>query len=408
MPPPEKLVGVVGKANVGKSTFFAALTLAAVEIGDRPFVTLEPNTGVAYVRKKCVHVELGLEKCEPSKGFCVKGWRFIPVKVVDVPGLIPGAHRGRGLGNKFLDELRQADAFILVVDAAGATDMDGNPAPPGTSDPVEEVRAMLEELDQWLYRVLSKDWDRFAKRVSTTGESLVEALAQRLSGLSIGRREVERALRESGLEGKTLASWTEQDLLVFARALRKTKPMVIAANKADLPGAEENIERLRAAYPDIPVVPTSAAAELALRRAARAGVIEYLPGDRGFTVLPGARLSEKQRAGLEYIRRNVFEKWGSTGVQEALNKLVFEQMKMIVVYPVEDANRYTDSRGRVLPDAYLVEEGTTARQLAYMVHTDLGKTFLYAINAKTKTRVGEDYVLKDNDVIKIVAAAARK
>lgn len=408
MPPPEKLIGVVGKANVGKSTFFAALTLASVDIGDRPFVTLEPNTGIAYLRKKCVHVELGLEKCDPSKGFCINGWRFIPVKVVDVPGLIPGAHRGRGLGNRFLDSLRQADAFILVVDAAGATDSDGNPAPPGTGDPVEEVRSMLEELDRWIYGILSKDWDRFAKRVSTSGENPVEALSQRLSGLSVKRVHVEEALKKTGLEGIPLSKWSSDDLFSFARAIRATKPMVIAANKADLPTARDNIRRLVREFPDIPVIPTSAAAELALRRAARAGLVEYLPGDREFRVRPGAKLTKKQASGLEYIRKHVFEQWGSTGVQDALNRLVFDVMGMIVVYPVEDANRYTDSSGRVLPDAYLVEKGTTARELAYMVHTDLGKTFLYAINAKTKTRIGEDYVLKDNDVIKIVAAAARR
>ncbi|KSW11425.1 translation-associated GTPase [Pyrodictium occultum] len=408
MPPPERQAGIVGKTNVGKSTFFAAATLATVDIGNRPFVTLEPSTGVGYVRKRCVHVELGLPRCEPATGYCINGWRFIPVKLIDIPGLIPGAHQGKGLGNRFLDAIRRADAIILVVDASGSTDAAGNPVPPGTYDPVEEVRWLERELDEWIYGILLDGWDRFAMKVSTTGVSVVEALAQRLSGLSIGRSHVEKALKTSGLEGKKLTSWTREDLRRFATAVRRSKPMLIAANKADIPEAEDNIRRMRSELRDYIVVPTSAAAELALRRAARAGLIEYVPGDSDFHIVDESRLSEKQLKALEYIRERVLRKWGSTGVQDAINRAFLELLDMIVVYPVEDANKYSDSRGRILPDAYLVPRGTTARELAYMIHTDLGRTFLYAINVKTKIRVGEDYVLQDNDVIKIVAAAAKR
>jgi ribosome-binding ATPase YchF (GTP1/OBG family) len=408
LPPPERLAGVVGKTNVGKSTFFAAATLAPVEISNRPFVTLSPSVGVGYIRKRCVHVELGLPRCDPAQGFCINGWRFIPVKLVDIPGLIPGAHEGKGLGNRFLDAIRQADAIILIVDAAGATDEAGNPVPPGTYDPIEEVRWLEVELEEWIYGIISSDWQRFAMKVSTTGEDPVEALTRRLSGLSVRREHVEKALEYAGLTGKKLTDWSQKDLKMFARGLRKAKPMLIAANKADIPEAEDNIKRMKKELKDYIIVPTSAAAELALRRAAKAGLIEYLPGDPDFKILREDRLTPQQLKALEYIRERVLRKWGSTGVQEAINRTFLDLLQMIVVYPVEDANRYTDSKGRILPDAYLVPKGTTARQLAYMIHTDLGKTFLYAINAKTKMRVGEDYILQDNDVIKIVAAAAHK
>jgi ribosome-binding ATPase YchF (GTP1/OBG family) len=407
MPPPERQAGLVGKTNVGKSTFFAAATLASVELGNRPFVTLEPHTGIGYVRKRCVHVELGLPRCDPASGYCVDGWRFIPVKIIDTPGLIPGAHEGKGLGNKFLDSIRRADAIILVVDASGSTDALGNPVPPGSYDPVDEVRWLETEIEEWIFNILLNDWDRFAMKVSTTGQNVVEALTQRLSGLSIRRHHVEKALSYAGLVAKPISSWSREDLRELAKGLRLAKPMIIAANKADLPSAEENIRRMQKELP-YPVVPTSAAAELALRRAARTGLIKYLPGDSDFEILQEDKLSQQQLKALEYIRENVLKKWGSTGVQQVLNKTFFELLDMIVVYPVEDINRFTDSRGRILPDAYLVPRGTTARELAYMIHTDLGKTFLYAINAKTKTRVGEDYVLQDNDVIKVVAAAAHR
>ncbi len=406
MPPPQRLIGIVGKTNVGKSTFFAAATLAQVEIANHPFTTIEPNVGVGYVRVRCAHVELGLPKCDPATGYCLEGWRFIPIKLMDVAGLIPGAHEGRGLGNKFLDDLRKADALILVVDAAGATDPEGRPAKPGSYDPLEEVRWLERELDEWFYRIVSRDWDRFAK--SLYDRNPVDALAQRLSGIGVRKHHVEQVLKETGLEEKHPMHWSREDLKAFASALRRaSKPMLIAANKADLDPAPENIERMRREL-SYPVVPTSAAAELALKRAAKAGLIRYIPGDPDFEVVDESRLTPQQRRALEYIRERVLKRYGSTGVQEALNKTVFELLDMIVVYPVEDANRYTDSKGRVLPDAYLVPRGTTARQLAYMIHTDLGKTFLYAIDARTKRRIGEDHPLENGAVVKIVAAAAKR
>ncbi|HIP85758.1 MAG TPA: redox-regulated ATPase YchF, partial [Pyrodictium sp.] len=254
MPPPERLVGVVGKTNVGKSTFFAAATMASVEIGNRPFVTLEPSVGVGYVRVRCAHTELGLPRCNPAKGYCVNGWRFVPVKLADVPGLIPGAHEGRGLGNQFLDKIRQADAILLIVDAAGATDADGNPVPPGTYDPVEEVRFLERELDEWIYSIIKRDWDKFAMKVATTGENVVDALARRLSGLSVRREHVEKALEYAGLVDKKLTSWSQEDLKMFATGIRRAKPIVVVANKADIPEAEDNVKRMRRElkYPIVP------------------------------------------------------------------------------------------------------------------------------------------------------------
>ncbi len=407
MPAPQPLVGVIGKTNVGKSTFFYAATLVPVEVSNRPFTTIKPNIGVAYLRRRCVHEEFGVQ-CNPRNSLCIKGYRMIPVRMLDVAGLIPGAHRGRGLGNKFLDDLRQADVLIHVVDASGSTDAEGNPAPPGTHSPVEDVRLIEREVDEWFYRILASDWGRFARTVDTSGEKPEEALARRLSGLSIRKEHVAEALRKTGLGSQKLSSWREEELRLLASALRRvSKPMLIAANKADLPSAEEGIRELRRELSDRIVVPTSAVSELALRKAARKGVIDYLPGDPDFRIIDDSGLTGKQLEALDYIRRRVLRKWGSTGVQEALNKAFFELLDMIVVYPVEDAHRLTDHEGNVLPDAFLVKRGTTARELAYMIHTDLGRTFLYAIDARTKTRLGEDYVLKDNDVVKIVAAGSR-
>ncbi len=111
-------VGIVGKPNAGKSTFFSAATLTVVPIANYPFTTIKPNRGISYLRTRCVCRELGVQD-RPRNSRCVDGERFIPVELIDCPGLVPGASTGRGLGNQFLDDLRKADALIHVIDARG-------------------------------------------------------------------------------------------------------------------------------------------------------------------------------------------------------------------------------------------------------------------------------------------------
>ncbi|MET1160693.1 MAG: redox-regulated ATPase YchF [Thermoprotei archaeon] len=407
MPPPERIIGIIGKTNVGKSTLFAALTLATVEIANHPFTTIKPNIGIGYVRKKCVHVELGLSGCNPRTGYCIKGNRFIPIKLMDVAGLIPGASQGKGLGNKFMDDLRQADVLIHVVDAAGATDLEGNPVRPGTADPVEEARAIQREVDEWFSNVIKRIWENNISRHLLTSQDPLNLVIRALSGLSIRREHVIQAIREAGLEDKNIKTWTYDDVDTFSRVLRRvSKPIIIAANKADLPGAEDNVKRLKQEFGEDRVIPVSALAEYILRKAALGGYIEYIPGDSNFTILDKSKLSPEQLRALKLVEEKVLDRYGTTGVQQLINHAVFNVLNLIVVYPVENPHKYTDHHGNILPDAYLVPKSTTARELAYMVHTELGETFIYAINAKTGERIGEKYVLKDNDVIKIVAAKA--
>ena len=400
------LIGVVGKTNVGKSTFFAAATDVPVEIENRPFVTIEPNMGVGYARSRCAHTVLGLPRCDARNSICLYGWRMIPVKMMDVAGLVPGAHMGRGLGNQFLDNLRRADVLLLVVDASGSTDPEGVPVRPGTYDPVEEVEAMIREVDEWMYGIISRDWEKFSKQVDTGGVVDVPgALAQRLSGLSIRRVHVAEALEATGLIDRRLTSWSREDLRRFITELRRrSKPIVIVANKIDVPGALENVERLKERFGEELVVPASALAELYLKRLARAGVIKYIPGDSGFELQDESRVDEKTRGVLEKIRELVLDRIAGTGVQRAIDKAVFEVLGLVPVYPVDDPHKYTDKDGRILPDVVLMPRGSTPKDLAYRIHTDLGKGFLYAINALTVQRVGDSYKLKPGDVIKIVSS----
>ncbi|ESQ24619.1 MAG: putative GTPase, probable translation factor [uncultured Acidilobus sp. OSP8] len=407
MEPTGVLIGVVGKTNVGKSTFFTAATDIPVPIENRPFVTIEPNVGIGYARKKCVHVELSLPRCDAANSVCIEGYRYIPVKLMDVAGLIPGAHKGRGLGNKFLDDLRRSDVFLLVVDASGSTDAEGVPVSPGSYDPVEEARFVIDEIDQWMFQSIKSDWDRFV-RLSQVGALKDPAgeFAQRVSGFGITRAQVEEALAKLKISDSELPKLSEGDLFRLVQTLRvMTKPMVIVANKADVPSSEKNVERLRASFPGTPVVPTSALAEVLLKRLAKQGVVSYLPGDPDFRVRERPQDAKLLKA-IEMIG-DLMNRMKGTGVVQSINAALFDVLKLIAVYPVEDFNKFTDRQGRVLPDVLLVPKGATTRELAYRIHTELGDTFLYAINAKTKQRVGASYVLQDNDVIKVVAAGAR-
>jgi hypothetical protein len=389
---------------VGKSTFFSAATLATVEIANYPFTTIKPNRGIGYLRTQCVCRELNV-KDNPVNSVCIDGVRLIPVELVDTAGLVPDAWQGRGLGNQFLDEVRRADALIHIVDAAGSTDLEGRLVKPGTHDPLEDVRFLEREITMWIVQILKRDWLKIARTVESSQTDLFSALEERLSGLSINRRHISAALRKTGLPADKPMAWNDEEFFGFVDILRTvSKPMLIAANKIDVSPAEENVERLKET--GYTVIPCCAEAELALRRAAEKGLIRYLPGDKDFEVKDPASLIDRQKKALEIVRDKVLQH-RTTGVQEAINTAFFKLLNMIVVYTVEDAERLSDHNGRVLPDARLVPKGTTAKELAYIIHTDLGENFIHAVDAKTRMRRGEDHVLQDRDVISIISAKKR-
>ncbi|MEM5766466.1 MAG: redox-regulated ATPase YchF [Candidatus Aenigmatarchaeota archaeon] len=382
------IIGICGKTNAGKSSFFKAATLIDVEISNRKFVTINPNFGIGYVIVDCVCKEFGI-KCNPKSGVCKKGKRFIPIKLVDVAGLIPGAHEGKGLGNKFLDDLRQASVFIHIVDFSGLTDAEGDPTQ--GYDPSFDIEFVREEIDLWFADVIKRALTKIGKAQSRT--ELIRMLAEQLSGLEVRKEHIEVVLEKV---------WVS-DVEKFAKEIRKvSKPMLIAANKIDLPEAQKNFEILKEKFKDLIIVPTSADYEIALKKADEAGLIEYLPGG-GFKILDESRLGEQKKKALEKIQEFI-RKYGSTGVQDCLNKAVFDLLGYIVVYPVEDENKLCDKYGNILPDAFLMPKGSTALDLAFKIHTDIGEKFICAIDVRNKKRLGKDYMLKNNDIIKIVMA----
>ena len=400
-----RLLGIIGKPNTGKSTFFSAATLAPAEIANYPFTTIKPNRGIGYVRTPCVHQEFKVTD-NPRNSLCTNGVRLIPVELIDVAGLVPGAWEGRGLGNQFLDEIRRADALIHVVDASGGTDCEGKVCKPGEHDPLEDVKFLEREITMWIASILKKDWPKMARTAEADKKDVYTMLEGRLSGLGIRRWHITEAARKTGLNGDKPASWSDEDFLNFIDVIRRiSKPMLIVANKIDLPTAKANVERLKKL--DYAVIPCSAEAELALRRAAEKHLIEYTAGDANFSATQPEKLSESQIKALETIREKILVANGSTGIQDAINTAYFKLLDMITVYPVEDIEHLADHNGRVLPDAYLVPKGTTARQFAYIIHTELGESFIYAVDARDKKRIGENAVLKDRDVVSVVSARKR-
>jgi ribosome-binding ATPase YchF (GTP1/OBG family) len=393
------LVGIVGKTNVGKSTFFKAATLVDVEISNRVFVTIKPNQGVGYVTTKCACGKHGT-KCDPNNSKCENGVRMIPVRLLDVAGLVPDAHKGRGLGVQFLDDLSSADALIHVIDASGSTDGEGNTVAAGSYDPERDVEFLPKEIDAWFTGLLKKNWDSFVKKVMHLGKKFTEELATQLSGLKISEDMVKHAMNDLDLNADNPQSWNDQDLENFAKKLREaSKQMITAANKIDVSSAEEKLKSLKARHGD-DIVPCSAECELALREAAEHGMVKYVPGSPEFEVVSES-LNEKQEAGLKLIKEKVLDKHGSTGVQECLNRLVFGKMDYIVVYPVANIGKLTDKKGKVLPDAHLVPAGTTLREFAYRIHTEIGEKFIGGLDTN-RMKLGADHVLKDGDVVEIL------
>ncbi|HDD70820.1 MAG TPA: DUF933 domain-containing protein, partial [Candidatus Woesearchaeota archaeon] len=381
---------------------FKALTLAEVLIANYPFATIDPNKGFAFVKVKCVDKDFNV-KCNPRMGYCLNGWRFVPVEVVDVAGLVPGAHEGKGMGNKFLDDLRPADVLIHVVDIAGSTNEKGEPVPPGSYDPLFDIRFLEFELDMWYLGLVKKGWDKFAKQVQQEKQEIAKALVKQLSALKVSEDIVKQGIKELNLDPSRPVEWSEEqlnDLAIFFR--KKTKPIVIAANKIDLPSAKENLERAKDAFPDYPIIPCSAESELALKEAAKKGLIDYIPGESDFNIK--GDLNDKQKQALDFIRDNILKKWGSTGVQQVIDSAVFNVLKYIAVFP-GGVNKLSDSHGNILPDCFLLPSGSTALDFAGLIHTDLAKNFIRAIDVKTKRTVGKDHVLKHRDVIEIISNA---
>nr|QNO54450.1 Obg-like ATPase 1 [Methanosarcinales archaeon ANME-1 ERB7] len=390
------LIGIVGKPSVGKSTFFMAATSAVVERSARPFTTIKPNHAVGYVEVQCVDREFD-KKCNPRTGFCQDGRRFVPVELLDVAGLVPGAHEGKGLGNKFLDDLRQADILIHVVDVSGSTNEVGESVGAGNYDPTNDVRFLEEEIDYWIQGILERNWAKLVREAKTQKNE--DVIGQQFAGLGIKKEVVIKILRDMRLEEKALSDWSEDERMLLAKTMRRLgKPIIIAANKCDISTGYDNFLKLQKEFPEYLIVPCSSEAEITLKAAAKNGFVDYLPGDKSFTVK--GELSEQQKKAMDILKQ-ITERFEGTGVQKCLNAAVFDFLHYIAIFP-GGVGKMEDSEGRVLADCFLMPPGSTALEFAFALHSDIGKGFIKAIDARSRKAVGKEHILKHRDVLEIV------
>ena len=392
-------IGIVGAPNRGKSTFFKSATLADVEIADRPFVTIKPNTGIAYVKVDCADSFFNTQ-CNPRFGFCLNHKRFVPIELIDVAGLIPGSHEGKGLGNAFLGDLREADALIQVIDISGSVNELGEKVEPFSYNPSKDIEFLDYELNMWYYQILKKGWDKFARQVKQEKAPIIKALHKQLSGLKVTEYHVEGSIKNLKLNIDNPEGWTDKDLMNLATELRhKSKPTIIAANKIDIEGSEKNLERIQREFPNYKIIPCSADSELALRESLKKEFIKYIPGSNSFEIISN-NLNEKQINALKFIKKEVLNKYGNTGVQDLLNEAIFNLLNYIAVFP-GGMNNLKDKDGNVLPDCLLLPSGSTALDFAFKIHTDIGNNFIKAFDVKKRIVIGKEHLLKNLDVIEI-------
>ena len=399
-------IGLIGKTNTGKTTFFNSSTLSSDEISTYPFTTKKSSTSTGYAITLCVHPEFNVID-NPNNSKCEDGWRYIPVELIDLPGLIKDAWKGKGLGNQFLSIASQSDALLHVVDASGSIDSTGKITETGSGDPVSDFADIEEELNMWYQKILEGNRDRLQKTIKTSDDN-IDALTELYQGVGVKSNHVKEALKTSGLEEKDIENYDMEDSKKFASYLRKiSKPTLIVANKIDVKGADKNFERLRERYNDMIVIPASADSELTLRRAEQKELIKYSPGSEKFDILQTNELNQKQKDALDFIESDIMGEYMRTGVQFAINVTVFKLLKMNSVYPVASPEKLSDKKGRVLPDLVLLKDGATVTDLAKEIHSDLTKGLLYAKDLRYNLRVPTNYQLRDRDVICLISAAKK-
>jgi hypothetical protein len=399
-------LGLIGKTNTGKTTFFNAATLSSEEISSYPFTTKKPVSGTANAISLCVHPEFKVQD-NPNNSKCVEGWRYIPIELIDLPGLIKDAWKGKGLGNQFLSIASQSDALLHVVDASGGIDSTGKISQVGTGDPISDFADIEEELIMWYLKILEGNRDKVSKLIRTDS-NVVDALTDLYRGIGVNKTHVKDSLSAVGLEKKEFDDYNMADSKKFAAYLRKiSKPTLIVANKIDVEGADKNFGRLRERYNDSIIIPVSGDSEFSLRRAEQKGLIKYSPGSEQFEIINSNDLNEKQIHALDFIKQGIMGEYMRTGVQFAINVAVFKLLKMNAIYPVADEKNLADKKGRILPDLILLKAGATINDLAKEIHTDLTKGLLYGKDVRYNLRLPVDYQLRDRDVVSLVSATKK-
>ncbi|RLN90816.1 hypothetical protein BBJ28_00011287 [Nothophytophthora sp. Chile5] len=426
----ELVIGCVGKPSAGKSTFFNAVTDGKAKTGNFPFTTIEPNEGITYYLSPCpCAAKNKTAVCAPRYGKCEQGTRYVPVKLLDVAGLIPGASEGAGLGNKFLDDLRHAQVLMHIIDVSGRTNEKGEETE--GYDPINDADWLTQEIHQWVFANLWKRWGSIARRHKATKSSLQSTFIGQLSGYGATPALVGKMLDRLGAkEPLDLTTWGEDEVHKAVETFLDIRfPTVLVLNKADQgDDTDRNIEKIVEKYGSDRCFVASAAAECFLRAASKQRFIRYEPGSMFYSTLedddeaqaqaeaekglPPLKPVEKKIAKrLERISDMVLFRYGSSGVRAAINAAV-ELADVVVVYPVKSLKSFaTDTtpgagdKG-VFADAVMVRRGTTVKELAFRVSQFLGANLAYAEGEDGRRRGEDEPITSSNLIIKFTTTIA--
>ncbi|KAI8802297.1 P-loop containing nucleoside triphosphate hydrolase protein [Cladochytrium replicatum] len=411
------LLAFVGKPSAGKSSFLNAVTDATAKVGNFPFTTIRPNHGVAYVPVECPCVRFGKsDQCQPRYGKCVEGQRMVPIKIIDVAGLVPGASEGQGLGNQFLDDLRTADALIHVVDVSGTTDAGGKETV--GYDPINDIDWLRGEIHSWIKNNLMKRWPNIVRRHVAVKSTAAETLQLQFSGYGSTLALVQQVMDVLAARGdpvvkEPMETWTDETVhRVVDAFLDERFPTVVALNKIDLPDADKNIDRICRKYDASKIVLTSALSESFLRKLHKQKFIKYYEGTDRFELAEDQTdahpeeklkpLDERTKSRLEKVQDLVLFRYGTTGVLDAVRRAI-ELLGLVPAFPVKNINNFTSGTGTrtsgVFRDCILLKPGTTVRQFAKIVHPELERYYLYAETIGNRRLGEDDIVTKNNNVI---------
>mmetsp|Transcript_6045 Transcript_6045/g.5965 ORF Transcript_6045/g.5965 Transcript_6045/m.5965 type:complete len:416 (+) Transcript_6045:15-1262(+) len=400
----ETVIALVGKPSAGKSTTLNSLTDANAKVGAFPFTTIDPNKATGYLEVDCACARFGKQElCKPNYGYCRDGKRGVPIMLLDVAGLVPNAHLGKGLGNKFLGDLTEADCLIHIVDVSGTTNAEGK-ATRGY-DPLQDIEWLQDEIFKWILGNLMERWGSVVRKHTATKSTTLETLRQQLGGYSANKQLIGKAL--DLLPGLApLQDWDNETIEKVVKAFMQVKfPTVLSLNKMDHPDADKNVSKIILKYPELKCVLTSSITEVFLRKLASQQYIKYDLGTEFVDTIddlgPESKLKpldDKLRNRIENIRDLVLYRFGSTGVVQLLQAAA-DLLELIPVFPVRSIHNFTGSSGEnVFRDCVLVKKGTPVISVARKI---MGDVTIASIEGVGGVRVGEEDTVDSgkNDIL---------